>query len=453
MRQAAGRGTDSGTGTDAGMGSDSGTAGYRFRSFPAGITGDRANQETTAWIRACALGFQEPVATPEHLLRVAQALERDQRTLTGAYATSRPARAWDTARPVATYATFVEPLNVGGGRSVDAHLIASLTVRANHRRRGLMRAMVTADLRAARDQGRALAALNSMEATTYGRFGFGAATFSRRVEVDTGDRFALCEPPEGSVEVADPAQLLEIAPELFDRFHAQTLGSVKRPASYPAKVAGMWADDAPEPDRRLRAALHYDAAGRVDGYVSYQVLPWEGEPRTIGVLDLIWAADSAYLGLWDFLASIDLVTTVRFGHAAMAEPLQWALADRRGFKVAGEDDGLWLRVLDPVAALEARSYEADGDLRIALRDPLGIAGGVFWLSVHHGRASVTPDDSKDPRWDVSMGVAALASLYLGGVRAHTLARTGQVTSTSPGALHLLDALLAHRAQPYCVTHF
>ena len=455
MRQApgTGTGTDSGTAMGTAMGTGTGTAGYRFRSFRAGRTGDHANEETTAWLQACALGFQEPVPTPEHLWRVAQAYECDQRVLTGAYANHRPARAWDPARPVATYASFVEPLNVGGGRSLDAHLIASVTVRPNHRRRGLMRELMTADLRAARDQGRALAALSSMEATIYGRFGFGAATFSRRVEVDTGDRFALTVSPAGSVEVSDPAQLLEIAPELFDRFHAQTLGSVKRPASYPAKVAGMWADDAPEPDRRARAALHYDAAGGIDGYVSYKILPWDSEPRTILVLDIIWAAASAYFGLWDFLASIDLVATVRFANAAMADPLQWAMADRRGFKVTGEDDGLWLRVLDPVVALEARSYEADGDLRIAVRDPLDIAGGVFALSVHHGKATVTPDDSQDPPADVSMGVAALGSLYLGGVRAGTLARTGQVTSTSPAALHLLDALLAHREQPYCVTHF
>jgi len=435
------------------MGSDSGTAGYRFRSFPAGITGDRANQETTAWIQACALGFQEPVATPEHLLRVAQALERDQRTLTGAYATSRPARAWDTARPVATYATFVEPLNVGGGRSVDAHLIASVTVRPNHRRQGLMRELMTSDLRRARDEGRAVAVLSSMEATIYGRFGFGAATFSRRVEVDTSDKFSLGLSPAGSVEVADPAVLLELAPDLFGRFHANTLGSLQRPGSYPAKIAGIWAEDRPEPDTRARAALHYDPTGSIDGYVSYKVLEWECEPRTIQILDIVWTGHSAYFGLWDYLASIDLVTRVKFGNAAVTDPLPWAMADRRGFKIIGEDDGLWLRVLDPVVALEARSYEAEGEVRIGVSDPLGFADGVYGLSVRHGKATVTADTSKDATCDVSMDVSALGSLYLGGVRVDTLARTGQVTSKFRDALDILDALLAHREQPYCITHF
>ena len=422
-----------------------GPDGYQFRSFRAGSDSHQADKQTTAWLEACALGFQEPVASRQHLLATARAFEDDQRMLTGVYGTGEPARAWAPARPVATNASFVEPLNVGCGRSLDAHLIASVTVRANHRRRGLMREVITADLAAARAGGLAIAALGPMEATIYGRFGFGAATFSRRGEVDTGHRFALSSRPAGSVEVADPAALLAIAPALFDRFQAQTLGSLRRPASYPAKVAGIWADDNPQPDRRVRAALHYDVAGSIDGYVSYKVLPWVAEPRTIEILDIIWVAPSAYFGLWDFLASIDLVTTVRFGCAAMA--------DRRGFKVTGEDDGLWLRILDPVVALEARSYEADGQVRIALTDPLGIAGGVFALSVRDGTAVVTPDETKDATADVSMGVAALGSLYLGGVGVDTLARSGQVTSTSRAALDTLGALLGHREQPYCVTHF
>ena len=131
-------------------------AGYTFRSFRAGSTASGANAETTAWLEAAALGFQEPVPAPGHLLRTAQVYESDDRTLSGAYATNSPVGAWDSARPVATYASFVESLNVGGGRSLDAHLITSVTVRPNHRRRGLMRELMTADLIRARGEGRAV---------------------------------------------------------------------------------------------------------------------------------------------------------------------------------------------------------------------------------------------------------------------------------------------------------
>jgi len=85
--------------------------------------------------------------------------------------------------------------------------------------------------------------------------------------------------------------------------------------------------------------------------------------------------------------------------------------------------------------------------------PSAIADGVYALSVRGGKATVTADNSKNAPSDVSMDVSALGSLYLGGVRVDTLARTGQVAAKSPATLDLLDALLAHRERPYCVTHF
>jgi predicted acetyltransferase len=85
--------------------------------------------------------------------------------------------------------------------------------------------------------------------------------------------------------------------------------------------------------------------------------------------------------------------------------------------------------------------------------PLGFAHGVYALSVRHGKATVTADIATDATSDVSMDVSALGSVYLGGVRVDTLARTGQVTSKSRDAIDILDALLAHREQPYCITHF
>ena len=61
------------------------------------------------------------------------------------------------------------------------------------------------------------------------------------------------------------------------------------------------------------------------------------------------------------------------------------------------------------------------------------AGGLFALSVRDGLAVVTPDEANDATADVPVGVAALGSLYRGGVGVHTLTRSGRVTSTSGAA--------------------
>ncbi len=251
-----------------------------------------------------------------------------------------------------------------------------------------------------------MAALRASEATIYERFGFGPAVFARHVELDTGVGFALRRPPAGHVEVTDPATLLDVSPQVFDRFHARTIGSITRQAFYPSKIAGIWAEDRPLPDPSVRAALHYDPADRVDGYVTYRFVDRPGQPGAIEVVDLVSESQNAYFGLWEYLASIDLVTRGRVPAGAGDGPA--ALGDQGPPGVPGASarrTAIWLRVLDPVAALRARGYDADGEVRIAISDPLGICGGVYHLAVREGTATVTAGGETPA--DVSMDVSAL----------------------------------------------
>jgi predicted acetyltransferase len=423
--------------------------GYRLRSFRPHRTEGAADDDTAAWLEAAALTFQQPTPTAEHLARVSASFAAEDRVLTGAYTTDAPPGAWDVRRPVATYATFVKSMNVGAGGSLDVHLIADVTVRATHRRRGLLRAIISADLRRAAANGVAIAALHASEATIYERFGFGPAVFARHVELDTR-RFVLRHPPAGRVEVTDPATLLELSPRVFDRFHARTVGSITRQAFYPSKIAGIWAEDRPSPDPFVRAALHYDPADRIDGYVTYRVAD---RPGAIEVIDLVFDSENARFGLWEYLASIDLVTLVGHRQGPATDPLTWAITNRRALRVVGEEDCLWLRVLDPVTALRARAYDADGEVRIAISDPLDICGGIYHLAVREGTATVTAATSGETRADVSMDVATFGSLYLGGVRARVLARAGRISAGSPAGLDRFDALMSQEVVPHCITEF
>ena len=73
----------------------------------------------------------------------------------------------------------------------------------HHSRRGLLRRLMTGELDRARRDGYPVALLTATEATIYGRFGFGAATFNREVTVDATTRLQLKAPTVGSVEMAD----------------------------------------------------------------------------------------------------------------------------------------------------------------------------------------------------------------------------------------------------------
>lgn len=412
-----------------------------------------ADQRLEGWFDAVKFGFHDAKADPADVARYAECYALDGRVLSAVYDDAARPGVWDPAVPVATYATMQNTINVGGGVLLPAHLVTAVTVRATHRRRGILRRLITEDLYRAADEGLALAALTATEATIYGRFGFGAAAFGRTVQVDVRERFGLAVPADdaGGVEVADPDILAALGPEVFARFHARTRGSVGRQSSYAQVVSGRWGQHKPEPDRALRAALYHGPDGAAEGYVCYKFAGWDASPRTVKVVDLVAATPAAYLGLWAYLGSIDLVERIEYPLAAVEDPLPWALRDGRGYQVTGEEDTLWLRVLDPVAALQARGYTEAGSVSFEIADPLDLAAGRWRLSSDGGEAVVEPL-AADADVDLRLGVDALGSLYLGGTAAHTLAAAGRVAG-EPEAVARLGRLMAQPGRPYCITHF
>ena len=78
-----------------------------------------------------------------------------------------------------------------------------------------------------------MAALTASEATIYGRWGFGAATFRKGVEVDTSPGFGFRDFTDpGRVELVEPADAWPHVKAVFDTFHARQRGSVEWPSPY-----------------------------------------------------------------------------------------------------------------------------------------------------------------------------------------------------------------------------
>ena len=435
-------------------------SGLRSVTFPAGLAPDAAaaDARTAAWLEAMALGFHDPRPEPGHLVELVRAWQQDGRVLTGVHDDDAAEYGWQPAAPVATYATLVNDLNVGGG-VLPAHQITMVTVRPTHRRRGILRSVMTADLQQAKAAGFALAALGASEAVIYGRFGFGVATSEVSVQVDVRGGLELRTPPSGTTAFADPASAEALAPQIFARHLASVRGALGRQYSYAKRASGAWGEDEPEPDRNVRVAVHYDESGAPAGYASFTFLPWRTDPHTLAIRDLVAVDDAAALELWRFLGSIDLVERITWGRAAESDPLPWALADRRRYQVKSVNDQLWLRALDPAAMLAARGWEADGEAVVEVADPMGLAAGSWHLRVRAGTADVVPLDGGAAGADlladlsrIELDATAFASLYLGGVSAEVLAAAGGIRADAR-SLEAVARLFAVRRPPYCSTHF
>lgn len=424
---------------------------YEIRRFQAAAKDDTAYAESVAWMRAVAFGFHDERRSDERVDKSIELQRTDRRVMTGVYQTGPVAgHSLGADVPVATFGTMDKTLNIGFGRLLDTRLVTAVTVRTSHRRRGLLRRMMGEDLARAREEGLAMAALTASEASIYGRFGFGVATSEQSMTVDTTARFRLNHTPVGSVEVADPKVLLELAPEVFDRVHRITPGSIGRHEFYRQLASGSISRDGGE-DPKVKVALHYGPGGAVDGYVSYKFAGWSSTPYTMEVVDLVAATGAAYLELWQYLAAIDLVDRVTWEEAPVDDPLRWALEDARCVEASAARDMLWLRILDVKKALEARHYPADGRLVLKVADSLGLTGGTFTLAAAGGSGVVTAAGGEAP--DLELDVSALSALYLGGVSPVTLAGSGRILDHTPGAAFRAARMFAVERPAHCLTHF
>lgn len=408
------------------------------------------NPEFRAWWQAVHLGFHQGLAQNETIEWTLRQSVADNWQLRGVYDTDLPAEALSSDVPIGTFVSFDKTLNVGAGKLLPIHLISEVTVRPTHRRRGILRTMMTEDLTGARDAGHCLAALTATEATIYGRFGFGPATYLQRIRVDTGRDFQLRHATTGRVELTDQETMGRIAPEIYARFHERVYGSIGRKHLYAEERAGLFDHNEEKRNRKVRNSLHFDDQGRPDGFVSYSVNDTESGKITINVLDLCAVGGQAELALWEFLGAIDLVQQVTWREAPVDHSLKWALVNQRGYHEESMADRLWLRVLDPIGALQGRAY-AGGELSLTMQieDRMGLADGRFRVDVADGAATVTPTDAEP---DVELGAEELASLYLGGVDPGALAVAGRVRG-SEDAIGRLRALFAGFGSPWTNTMF
>lgn len=377
----------------------------------------------TQWIDAVRQGFHDGRANEDMTRLNVDLVREDQAVMRGAHRTGA-ASLRHPDRPVATFVSFDKQITMPDRSQLPAHLISDVTVSPTDRRRGLLRRLMTDDLTDAHAARLPLAALTVSEATIYGRFGFGPATFVHTIEVDTTQRFALRQPQPGSVEMVDPVTIWQIAEDVFARFHANTPGSITRPAFVRPFTTGEWDFDKQTKNDQLRAAVHVDDAGEPDGYVTYSFAGWDTRPRTIKVHTLVGADATAELGLWEFLGSIDLVERITFDHGRPGAPLPWAMVDRRGYKVTDVEDGVWVRILDALSCLQHNAWTGTGDVTIGVDDALGFATGTFALRGHDGAVAVQRVDGPA---DVRIELDALASLLFGAVDVTTLAAAGRLT--------------------------
>jgi predicted acetyltransferase len=343
---------------------------------------------------------------------------------------------------IGTTTSFATRTAVPGGAALDTAAVTRVGVRPDHTRRGVLSAMMRAQLDDIADRGEPLASLRASEARIYGRFGYGVATRGREVSVRAGGDWR--GPAGGRVRLVTGSAVVPTLADLHDRVALLRAGGITRPrAMWDRTVGGQLARH-----RHLIVAVHTGPDGD-DGFAL--AAPVGDGPsftdRTLRLTDLHAASLDATAGLWRFLLGLDLVGRVDARLRPPDEPLELLLDDPRDCTSGRIEDETWLRIVDVPAALAARSWGDAPPVLVGVHDRLRPGNDGVYRIGHDGAARVAAEP------ELECDVAALAMAYLGDRAPSLLAATGWWRVHDAAALPRADALFATGSVPWCGTYF
>jgi predicted acetyltransferase len=352
--------------------------------------------------------------------------------------------AWSDGTVVGGAGAFTFNMTVPGGDLPTAG-VTVVGVYPTHRRRGVLRSLMRAQLDDAHERGEPLAALWASEEPIYGRFGYGIASFCGEIQLaHEYTAFAQAFEPEGALRFLEPEEALDAIPPAFERIRLDWPGMFSRNSLW-------WKDrEIYDPEDRREGAgpkrwIAYEQDGAIEGFAVYRHKPGWEHGSTVAELQVVEALGStpeAMRDLWAYLLAIDWKATVIAWLLPPDHPLFLLLASPRRLRFR-MGDSLWVRLVDVGAALSGRRYSDDGAIVFEVADEFCPWNEGRW-KLEHGSAARTKEEP-----DLRLPVQSLGSAFLGGVSFAALARAGRAEELKEGALARTDGLFRWDRHPWC----
>ncbi len=336
----------------------------------------------------------------------------------------------DGGSPVAVTGDIPMTMTMPGGRRLDVPGVTWVSVSPTHRRRGLLRRLMHAQLADFAARGQTLSILTASEGGIYRRFGYGPATEARQLVIDRL-RARLADPPTTSeVEFVTAEQAARLVPAIHDRWSAATPGAL-------ARRPELWQVHLADREESRHGATERFHLLHPDGYAFYRMTEREVDGfsrHTAVVTDYLATTAAAHAQLWHVILGLDLVERITSGAVPLDDPLPYLLTDSRQVRTTAVTDGLWVRPIDVADTLAARTYALELDLVIEVADPV-LGDGRYRLQggpdgATAARTELTPQ--------VVTSVDVLGSILLGGHRLGPIARSGGLRVEDDQVLRRLD---------------
>lgn len=347
----------------------------------------------------------------------------------------------EDGRPTGAAATISFTMSLPDAEPVPCAGVTAVAVEFDRRRRGLLDRLMRRQLRDFQETGEPYAALYASESPIYGRYGYGMAAPVRHYRIRTEHAQLTTPAPRdttAAVEVGDPARV----PGIHERHRRLRGGMMDRSG----EAWRQWLDDAPadDPEDRVRVLVTLEDRG----YLAMRLRPSWGERGADGradVYELVANDPEALLALYEAAFRTDLVGEVTFRHRPADDPLAEAVRYRSRL-VQRVGEGLFVRLVDLPAALEARGYRTEEHVVLEVHDALiGSNAGRWALEVGPDGSSCSRSDAEP---DLELDVRDLGAICLGGVTATTLVWARRIREVHEGAAARADRLFAVEHAPW-----
>jgi predicted acetyltransferase len=343
---------------------------------------------------------------------------------------------------------FTYGLSVPGGAEVPAAGVTVVGVLPTHRRRGILSALMRAQLEDCRDRGDLVAYLWASEGTIYGRFGYGLASRIGAIKLSREwTRFADGFEPRGTVRLVELEEAARAFPPLYDAVRAQRPGMFSRGLAW-WETRRLFDDPARRHGGPLNRAL-LELDGEPAGYALYRVRQdWQhgSSAGAVTILEVVTPTPEATRELWRWLLDFDWTSEFVADLLPVDHPLFLLLAEPRRLQFT-VNDGPWVRLVDVPGALVARTYADADPVVLDVFDALLPANSGRWLVTADG---VEPTQAEA---DLRLDVAQLGSVYLGGFDFAGLARALRIEELTPAAAARADELFRTPVEPWCAEIF
>ena len=360
--------------------------------------------------------------------------------------------AFSDGRMVSTYRAIPYVVYLNGAEAPAAG-IADVGTLPQYRRQGFARKVVSHHFQQMREKKeQSIAILWPSRGGIYRRYGYDFVTMQVKYRIDpTNIHFTDPSPPAGAFTEIREENIATLS-EIYHSFASERNGYLRRPSEWWHAHALKRAKSS------LITGALYSEGNKPRGYVFYTVeTVREGtfhHEHRVTVEEITYLDMRAFRATWNYLAGMDLTSTIILPSVSTDDPLPYLLVEPRGIirqETESSTTSLMGRIIDVERAMSQRGYNCDGRLIFEVNDEMCPWNQGRWEMDISGGAAGLKRTKKTPQ--VTMNIDTLTALLFNYMSASFAARIGRIDITNPDALPVWDTVMNTAYKPFCPDHF